>query len=80
MKINNETELMLEYCTDALTSYDNYGDPMCAGLAHIVCVEMIANLMDGQPGVYDFLEESLRYPCPVDWEHIATTVNQIKGN
>ena len=80
MKINNETELMLEYCTDTLTSYDNYGDPLCAGLAHIVCAEMIAILMDNQPGVYDFLEESLCYPCPVDWEHIATTVNQIKGN
>ncbi len=79
MKINNETELMLEYCTDTLTSYDNYGDPMDADLAHIVCAELIANLMDGKPGVYDFLEESLCYPCPVDWAHISTVVNGLTG-
>jgi hypothetical protein len=79
MKTNNETQNMLEHCTDTLVTYDNYGDPMSAGIAEIVCFEIIADLIDNEPGVYDFLSESLHYPYQVDWEYISTTVNRINN-
>ena len=75
MKTNNETTLIWEYLSDSLISYDNYGEPMCAGIAHIVSVESIHQMMESKPGVYEFLLDCIDL---ADFAHIANLVNETK--
>ena len=73
--MNETTKLIWEHLADALISFDKYGEPITAGLAHCVAIESIYQLMESTPGTYEFLLEIVG---SADFAQIANLVNQTK--